>query len=386
MIISVGAGFPQTPFIKKLKEMGYIVASFGFGRNDPKAIELSDYFENINTANSKEAIKWLENLRKPIHGAGSFAGGVAIDTLQKIERHFNLPTKIPESLSIGMDKYSQQELYSKLGLSKIKTFKTSELLFNYSQLNSNSLYILKPVIGRGSSGVYKLKGEDLKKWIAEKKLSDGDLVQEFIEGTEYRLLAIVQNEKLKLIAQVKRDSLEGTFLLGRLTVVNTHNVRLQDFLKKLITISKIKNAIIKLDVIINEYDINMIEMDIGVGGGIYYKKFIESVYNLDLTEEYIRLITNQDLDIQGTIKSNNDLKMDYIFNYTKGPIRYNLQEISKYLEDLVGKHKVVENLLNPSQTGKFETNADFIFTIIHQNKDLSTIDLNKNINRLFEKI
>src|SRR5690554_3299373 len=357
LIVSVGAGYPQTPFIKRLKEKGFSVAAFGVGRNDPEAIKICDYFQEISTSDYQSAISWIESLPEKIIGAGSFAGGVAIDTLQKIERYFNLPTQTPEFLSVGMDKHQQQKLYTSLNLSQIETFKISELLSDSSKIKLESNYILKPVIGRGSSGVHKLNGKELLHWLETKDLNDNDLVQEFITGVEYRLMVIIQDSRLKLLAQVKRDSLENTFLLGRLTIVNSHKDQLKTYMNGMIESTGIKNAIIKLDEIINADSINMIEMDIGVGGGLYYKKFIESAYDIDIVDEYINLITNKRLSSEEDINLNENILMDYIYNYHHKPISYDNDDIRYVLEKEVGSHKMVENLLNPAANGKFETNA-----------------------------
>lgn len=383
LIVSVGAGYPQTPFIKRLKEKGFSVAAFGVGRNDPEAIKICDYFQEISTSDYQSAISWIESLPEKIIGAGSFAGGVAIDTLQKIERYFNLPTQTPEFLSVGMDKHQQQKLYTSLNLSQIETFKISELLSDSSKIKLESNYILKPVIGRGSSGVHKLNGKELLHWLETKDLNDNDLVQEFITGVEYRLMVIIQDSRLKLLAQVKRDSLENTFLLGRLTIVNSHKDQLKTYMNGMIESTGIKNAIIKLDVIINADSINMIEMDIGVGGGLYYKKFIESAYNINIIDEYIHLITNQPLSFDEDINPKDNILMDYIYNYHQQPISYSIDTMHKLLDKEVGPHKVIENLLSPADSGKFETNADFIFTVIHQKPELSTFALNHKINEHF---
>ncbi len=382
LIISVGAGYPQTPFIKRLKEGGYKVAAFGMGRNDKTAIELCDYFKVIDTSDASSAIEWLESIgEKPI-GAGSFAGGVAIETLQKIERHFNLPTQIQEFLTVGMNKHTQQRLYNNLELSNIRTFYISELKKHTSDLSVDKDYILKPVIGRGSAGVFKFSGGDLKAQLETNQFNDEDLVQECINGEEYRLMVIIQKGECQLLAQVKRESLDKTFLLGRLTIVETHQKKLEKYINHLIKATKIVNAIIKLDVIINDECINMIEMDIGVGGGLYFKKFVEHAYGIDIIDEYINLITNKDLSFKELI-SVKDIKMDYIYNYSKKPIEYNLEKISNALYEKIGHHQIVENLLNSGNSGQFETNADFIFTIIHNAQGVSTIELNQFVNNFF---
>jgi len=126
----------------------------------------------------------------------------------------------------------------------------------------------------------------------------------------------------------------------------------------------------------------MIEMGVGVRGGLYYKKFIEEAYRLNIVEEYNNLITNKPLSIENP-NSKPNIRMDYIYNYKCKPIKYNKELIEKHLIQKVGEFKLVKNLLSPELSGRFETNADFIFTIIHQSDKFTTIELNQEINNFF---
>jgi hypothetical protein len=146
--------------------------------------------------------------------------------------------------------------------------------------------------------------------------------------------------------------------------------------------ANIKNPIIKADILLEGDEINMIEMDIGVGGGLYYKKFIQHAYNFDITEQYINLITNNKVFIQEN-DTENTLVMDYIYNYKNKPIEFNTNEISIGIEPLIGENIIIKNLLNPGLKSSFETNADFILTIIHKKKEVSTLELNNFVNERF---
>ena len=100
VVVSVGVGALQYEFIQKLKKRNYFVAAFGHGRNDPRAIEASDFYMDIDTADAVTAISWLNSLGKPIKAAGSYAGGVAVRTLHLIANQYGLPTAINTNAAI----------------------------------------------------------------------------------------------------------------------------------------------------------------------------------------------------------------------------------------------------------------------------------------------
>ena len=389
LIVSVGAGPAQLPFIKALKEQGHLVAAFGKGKNDINAVKICDYFSEIDTKDSDQAVKWLKGLDIEIAGAGSFAGGRAINTLHEINREFNLPTMIPSFLSVGMNKFEQQRLYEKYELTSIKTFSVDEIKCNPNVVNGINRFIIKPAVGRGSAGVYKSDLEGLYKIIDNSDLMEINMVQEFQEGEEYRMLIIVQNSEIKLFAPIKRESFKESFLLGRLSYNSKEIVRIEQYVNKMIKNLGLKNVIMKADIIVGEKNINMIEMDIGVGGGIYYKTYVSHLFNYDINREYINLIIGDKVSELQDKNKDRRIVMDYIYNLSGEAIHYDSHICREILGNLLDIEDMflIPNLLHPESKKDFESNADFIFCLIHDNDEISNFELNNYINdKLFEKI
>lgn len=387
LIVSIGAGATQLPFIKILKEKGYLVAAFGKGRNHLNAIELCDYFREIDTSNSEEAINWLKELNVRIAGAGSFAGGHAINTLHEITRAFKLPTSIPRNLSIRMDKFEQQKFYEKYGLASIKTFLLDDIKNNPNIVRGISKFIIKPSIGRGSAGVYRVNLSELYNMIENNKLLRTDVIQELQEGEEYRMLIIIQNSEIRLLAPVKRESFHKTFFLGRLSYNSKDINQIRDYVNKMIKTLKLKDIIIKADIIVNKENVNMIEMDIGVGGGIYYKSYISKLFDYDINSAYVNLITGN--KVPKFKNKGNKIVMDYVYNFSGKSITYDNYVCKEALKNLLQSENIalIPNLLHPETKGKFESNADFIFCIIHNSNKFNNLELNDFVNaKLFSKV
>lgn len=378
VVVSVGAGTLQYDFIERLKNRGYVVAAFGKGKNSKEAIRLCDFFKEIDTADADGAINWLDGLNMSITAIGSYAGGVAIRTLQILANYYNLITAIPEQLIIGMNKAEQQRMYVKYGLSDILTYSCDEITRDSNLLHAEENYIIKPAIGRGSNGVEIVTGKEIIKKLGDKQLGSGDIIQTMMCGTEYRMLLMVQGGKIKLLAPVRRTSFKKTFFLGRLEVSFSDYDRLREHAQKLIEKLQIRNTIIKYDVIVDDETINLIEMDIGVGGGVYFKKYISKVLNTDLMEKYIDLICDREIPEMKFEKKN--LVMDYVYNESCFPVEYDLLNCKKKIEKICGKSVLIPNELHPEKKGGFYSNADFIFTVIYDRNGSEPDKLNDYVN------
>lgn len=101
--------------------------SIGKGNNSEYVISKSDIFAEVDTHSFEDVDKWISENNINFDAAGSFAGGGAILTLQKINMKYNMPTRIPDDLMVGMDKFSQADLYEKYNLTSIKSWTASEL-------------------------------------------------------------------------------------------------------------------------------------------------------------------------------------------------------------------------------------------------------------------
>lgn len=378
IIVSVGAGNLQCGFIRRLRELGYQVAAFGKGKNSKEAIGYCNYFKEIDTSDHQEAISWLDSLGQPVIGAGSYAGGVAIRTLQLISNYYKLPTAVPENLVTGMDKLRQQQMYEQYGLSQIKTFSYDSLMKHPEDVSAGEDYILKPVIGRGSQGVRFLKGEELLEELNQNGLNENHMVQSAVKGREYRVLLMLQKGEIKLLAPVFRHSFKETFFLGRLEISFEDYYEIYQHASRMIQSLGIENSIIKYDVIVGQAGVNLIEMDIGVGGGEYYKRFLSQACGVNLMDVYIRLICGEEISLMECREK--DLVMDYIYNEFPHPVTYDPTLCKRMLEQRYGEVQLIQNHLCPEKKGFYQSNADFLFTVIHNNKEVGQGELNEFVN------
>lgn len=362
VILSIGMGPTQLDFIKRLHELGFSIAAFGKGKNSQEAIDLCDYTAEIDTRDFEGAVNWVNSLPVKVAAVGSFAGGAAVTTVQKLANHFKVCTKVPDELIVGSDKIRQQTLYEKYGLSSIKTWKAKELDKDTILASNEDTFILKPAIGRGSEGITIMGRKELLE--ALDSLSDEDIIQVVRHGTEYRCVIVVQNGELKLVAPILRRSYRDTVFLGVLSYSDKDLERLNGFVADFIKKANITNSIIKADIIVSDKSIDVIEMDIGVGGGSYYKTFVSRVYGRNLMDEYINLITGREVKVFEV--EHPLLRMDYVFNHNPEPVCYDLLECQKFFDDKFGKSEIQINKLHPETKGGFSSNADFIFTVMYE--------------------
>ncbi len=367
-VISVGIGYGQLEFIKRLKAHGYKVIGFGKGKNSEEAVSLCDYTAEIDTRDFEGASAWIDSLAVRITAVGSFAGGGAIDVVQRLTNYYHTHTAIPESLIVGSDKIQQQRMYSKYNLSKIKTWRAKNLsIQELSAECSDKMFIVKPSAGRGSEGVEIVSKQELSDMLDKRMIASESVIQVLQRGREYRCMLIVQDRQIKLLAPILRESYRGTFFLGRLRYEEKDLSRLRNFFGRFVKSSGIISTIIKADVIVSDSRIDVIEMDIGVGGGSYYKKFISRIYGRDIIEEYISLITNQNVDSFYVMSP--FLRMDYVFNRLRVPVHYDLEECRRVFEQRLGKCELQINVLHPERKADFSSNADFIFTVMYESAD-----------------
>lgn len=376
-ILSIGAGYPQEEFADAIKNRGYKLISIGKGKNSEYVISKSDLFSEVDTHSFEEVDNWITENNIQFDAAGSFAGGGAILTLQKINKKYNMPTQIPDDLMVGMDKFSQAALYEKYGLTSIKSWTVSEMTNVPEDIDE---FVVKPAVGRGSVGVEFISRDTLVERLSNGLIPEDYIIQVFRRGTEYRMLLICQGGEIKLLAPIKRNSFRNTSFLGRLECSTEELSRIREYCEKMIKDMKISNAIIKFDILVSAVHIDMIEMDISVGGGIYFKRYIEKLFEWDIINKYIDLILN--IPIEEAHIAHNNLVMDYVYNETGVPFSMNKQELESLLRETVhSDFKIVYNKFNPWETGKMGSNADFICTVIHGDSSIKREELSDLLNK-----
>ena len=350
VVISVGMGPGQLVFIKQLTKLGYEVVAFGKGKNSQDAISLCYKTANIDTSNYKEAQEWIDSLGVQVLAVGSYAGGKAVQTVQALSNYYHVATQIPNSLIFNASKEKQQKFLEMHNLSTITTWNSNDITADkIRSCTTNTDFIIKPIIGRGSEGIQIVSSDYLIKLVENKQLAKNKIIQTVVTGTEYRIVVIVQNKKIKLLAPIMRKSYRKTLFLGELSYSDKHLIKIQKFVQSFIDKFCVINSIFKIDVIVSETSINIIEMDIGVGGGMYYKTFVSRLYNMDLLTVYINLILNK--PINDFLINKKNLKMEYVFNHRPIPIKYDLDLCKQKLTKQFGDIEILVNLLHPENKG-----------------------------------
>ena len=360
-IVSVGMGTGQFEFIKKAKAKGYKVIAFGKGKNSEDAMAIADYTREIDTTDQEGAIAWIDTLPVEVAGVGSMAGGRAIETVQKLASYYKVCTAVPNHLIVGNDKINQMKLYMKYGLSSIQTWRAAELP---DDLDDNIKYIIKPAKGRGSEGIRIVTRSELMQNIAIKYLDDDDVIQTVVVGEEYRCLVMFQDGEIVFTAPVYRESYANTVFLGRLKYDDKCLERLEKYFASFIKKSGLRNGVLKADVLVSDIDINMIEMDIGVGGGIYYQTFLADLYERDIVSDYIDIIVND--PVVTYRRPSKKLAMDYVYNTKEYSINYSIDKCKEVLDDVTKCTRIQINALHPENKGGFNSNADFVLAVIYE--------------------
>ena len=79
--------------------------------------------------------------------------------------------------------------------------------------------------------------------------------------------------------------------------------------------------------------------------------------------------------------------MDNVINETGKPFSMNKEGLESLLkQNIEGNFKVVYNKFSPWESGKFGSNADFICTVIHDDRSINSEEISDFLNQqLFEK-
>ena len=79
-----------------------------------------------------------------------------------------------------------------------------------------------------------MSSDYLIKLVENKQLAKNKIIQTVVTGTEYRIVVIVQNKKIKLLAPIMRKSYRKTLFLGELSYSDKHLIKIQKFVQSFI--------------------------------------------------------------------------------------------------------------------------------------------------------
>jgi predicted ATP-grasp superfamily ATP-dependent carboligase len=186
-VLVLGAGAVQLPLIKELRVLGFYVLAVSNIEEDKASAEV-DEFHLISSANFPKIRELIE--QEGVINAFSIGSDVAMRTLTKLAAHFswvNHPTV--ELFEFLHNKKQVREALCEVGLSKIEcksSIEYSEGLFDFAH---NEKWIIKPIDGYGSKGIYQVEEyHDKEKYFKLAKMHSVEhqvVVEPFIEGEQF---------------------------------------------------------------------------------------------------------------------------------------------------------------------------------------------------------
>lgn len=370
-VVSVGAGKNQLPLIKELINRNFKVISFD--KNESAIGKKYSYrFNNISTWDYENAIKWLESQQLQYSGILCFSYGKAIITQQQLIKHFNLNCEINEDfLSIMEDKHKLRKILYKYGMSCIK----EDYLANVNNVLIEGKYIIKDKFGDSSKNIFLISKNELKTFVKNNMFIKDFIVQEFVEGIDYRIISIIQDNKVRFFSLLERESLLNTFFTSRLIPINKFDVNFYDIVNDLNNILKIKDGLLKVDLVDDGSKKEILEIDFGIGGDYFETVISPKCYNYNYIDNYINLMLG--LPVKEKKVPDNELYFDYVYNINKSKnLIMDYDKIfyvaNKYFQD----YEIIKIKKQDDKVKYPTSNMDAAFGIIHNNKNMTNYDIN----------
>ncbi len=200
IILSLGAGENQVPFIKAAKEKGFTVLAVDIRESSPGFI-FSDYkiiesiFEYRKIFSQIKSLSLSENIK----GIGCRSYGKAIESLSYLSEKFELPGNPLSVIKNFYDKSKIKNFLFENGISVPQQISPSSLL--NKKLNPENIpfpLIYKPVDGSSKKGIRIIENiSDFKKIYKSKQ---NIFLEEFIHGNEFTVLGFVFKSKFYLVS------------------------------------------------------------------------------------------------------------------------------------------------------------------------------------------
>lgn len=209
-ILILGAGVMQTPAIKKAKEMGHFVLCAD-GNKDAIGKDLCDIFYAIDIKDKNGLLEIAQKFHKKHILHGVFTAGTDFSTsVAWIAEKLNLPG-IPYQVALNAtDKFRMRTCFKEKGIPS-PGFVEYTRDMNLSRVVSSLNYplVVKPVDSMGSRGVRSV--DNIKQLLEavsvaiEHSRTSRAIIEEFIDGAEFSLDALVVNGEVKVFGFADRE-------------------------------------------------------------------------------------------------------------------------------------------------------------------------------------
>jgi biotin carboxylase len=301
-ILSLGAGKNQIPFLEACNRAGFRTIAVD---KDPKApgFSISDLkvIESITEYRKIYAILLRTLLDSPILGVGCRSFGKATMAASYLAEKLGLLSSPLEVIKKFYHKYNLKELLSQNNVPIPKQFILNSKKKDFDLLGLKYPLIAKPVRGESKQGIFLIhSSKELLSW--KKKFKEEYAFEEFITGKEFTVLGFAQNGKFHLISvsdKVTTDYppfLEIAHVLPCSQPDIIGEIRFQ--CQRIVSVTGLVNsplvAEFKMD---SKKNIFLIEVVPEIGGEFLADWIIPKHYEYNYFDDYVRLITGQDLKL-----------------------------------------------------------------------------------------
>jgi len=347
-ILVIGSGPEQIELIKQAKSMGAYVISTD-KKTIPNIKKIVDKFYKLSASNFKKILKIC--IKNKVDGVISVCSEKATKTVSKLASKIKKPAIPIKIMKLTTNKIKMKNFFISSNIKTPRFYKINNFKDLMNKKDSfNNTFIIKPDESFGQKGVFKISknsnnAEIKKKFFECKKFSINKksiLIEEFIDGQEINVVALVSNFKVKFLSISDRltykKGQKGFGIAYKHSfpskVSNKIQLKIKQKCKKLIKFLGIDSGVIYPQVIIKNKEIFFIEVASRVPGGKMRElSMIASGYD-PLKFEIFRCLNYKKLFLKSKLKNFNTKKNIQIKFFTeldlknKKIIKKNLKKIS----------------------------------------------------------
>lgn len=308
-IMILGAGIYQVPLIKKAKELGLYTIVCSIEGNYP-GFAYADKIYYVNTTD-REQILEIAKIEQ-IDGICTTGTDVAVITLGYVCDQLGLSGVSFESAQIATNKAKMKACFWENQVSTAAFYKVQTLEEAFEAFDKLRKPIVMKIVDKsGSRGICRVDEREQVAEIFEDELKRTDLpyivIEEFIDGHEVGVDALVQNGEIKLLLghdKLMYQSGQTTIPVGHILPLNMSESvveKLENAARQAIVAMKLNNCAVNMDVFVTaDEEIYMIEVGGRAGAtGIPEVMSIYTGYNY--YEQIIKIALGEEIKI-------NDLK------------------------------------------------------------------------------
>jgi len=314
IVICIGAGYSQLPYIRELNKRGYNVFCVDQNEKAP-GFELADDHVISSTFDYKNTLGLIaKRLGKSSNVVAAIAPctGPPYRTLQEVRKQYGLSFTESESIDILLDKKKLRKKLNDLGCSNIPIYEPDKLNNKFHPI------VRKPRFGgMGGRGVQIIK--NLKKYNKLSSINDIDekyVNEYYIEGRELAIDAIWDGKSIRFmnlgwtLFDNKLNEIIGSTSQSTKSI-DDHQTFLIKCLEKFCLDLSLQPEILNVDAIIDkDNNIHIIEVEFVPSDGIF---LCQETFNYNIISNFINCHLGKSIDPQ-TKRLNNALMFADIYD------------------------------------------------------------------------